>query len=145
MTTTREITAGHIDVGDARLRYWERGRGETVLLVHAGVFGDWFAPVFAEPALDDVHLVRVHRSGYGDSSVPEGHRTLADHARQCAQLLRTLGVDRAYWVGHSSGGSISMQAALDVPELVAGLILLEPAPSPAGPRPSSCVSRSSVR
>lgn len=133
MAEIREITTGILDVGDARLRYWERGSGPAVLLVHAGVFGDWFAPVFDEPALDGVRLIRVHRSGYGDSSAPAGPLSLADHGRQCRALLHGLGVDRAYWVGHSSSGSIGLQAAVDEPDLFAGLILLEPAPSPAGP------------
>ena len=133
MTTAHDITTGIIDVGDARLRYWERGTGPAVLLVHAGVFGDWFAPVFDEPALDGMRLIRVHRAGYGDSSVPDRQVTLADHARQCRSLLHELGVERAYGVGHSSGGSITLQAALDEPDLFAGLVLLEPAPSPAGP------------
>jgi len=42
-------------------------------------------------------------------------------------------VESAYWVGHSSSGCIGLQAALDHPDLLAGLLLLEPAPKPAGP------------
>jgi pimeloyl-ACP methyl ester carboxylesterase len=133
MDTTQEITTGVVDVGDARLRYRERGDGPPVLLLHAGVFGDWFAPVFAEPALDGVRLVEVHRAGYGDSSTPEGHLTFADHARQGVALLRALGIDRATWVGHSSSASMALQAAIDAPDAVSRLVLLEPAPSPAGP------------
>jgi pimeloyl-ACP methyl ester carboxylesterase len=133
MDTTQENTTGVVDVGDARLHYRERGDGPPVLLLHAGVFGDWFAPVFAEPALDGVRLVEVHRAGYGDSSTPEVHLTFADHARQCAALLRRLGIDRATWVGHSSSASMALQGAIDAPEAVARLVLLEPAPSPAGP------------
>lgn len=133
MTETTETTAGFVDVGDARLRFWERGQGEAVLLCHAGVFGEWFAPVFNDPALDNVRLIRIHRAGYGESSPPRTHLTFADHARHCRTLLHELGADRAYWVGHSSSGSIGIQAALDEPDLFAGLILLESAPSPAGP------------
>jgi pimeloyl-ACP methyl ester carboxylesterase len=133
MTDTREITTGTIDVGDARLRYWERGTGPAVLLSHAGVFGDWFAPLFDEPELDGYRLIRIHRAGYGDSSVPEHQVTFADHGRHQRTLLHRLGVERAYLVGHSSSASMALQAALDEPDLFAGLVLLEPAPSPAGP------------
>lgn len=133
MTKNAVTTTGFIDVGDARLRYWERGQGEPVLLSHAGVFGDWFAPLFNQPELDDVRLIRVSRAGYGDSSRPETHLTFADHARHSRTLLHELGAERAYVVGHSSSGSMALQAALDEQNLFAGLILLEPAPSPAGP------------
>ena len=133
MTTVHDSRTALIDVGDVQLRCWDRGDGPTILLVHAGVFGDWFAPVFDEPALDGFRVIRVHRAGYGASSRPHRHLTFADHARQCCQLLRELGVDRAYLVGHSSGGCIGLQAGLDYSDLLAGLLLLEPAPKPAGP------------
>lgn len=136
MTTTDTATInGRIDVGDVELEYWERGPRDAsaVVLVHAGVFGEWFRPMFDEPALDGFRLVRVHRAGYGASSRPSAHLTLADHARQCCRLLRELGIRRAHWIGHSSSGCIGLQAALDEPDLIASLVLLEPAPKPAGP------------
>lgn len=128
--------ARRMDVGDAELEYWERGAdapGPAVLLAHAGMFGEWFRPVFDQPALDGLRVVRVHRAGYGASSRPTGPLSLADHARQCCALLRGLGIERAVWVGHSSSACIGLQAALDHPDLVEGLVLLEPAPQPAGP------------
>jgi pimeloyl-ACP methyl ester carboxylesterase len=136
MTTTNTATIhGRIDVGDAELEYWDRGPrdADTLFLVHAGVFGEWFRPMFDEPALDRFRLIRVHRAGYGASSHSGAHLTLADHARQCCRLLRELGIRRAHWIGHSSSGCIGLQAALDNPDLIAGLVLLEPAPNPAGP------------
>ena len=134
-TTTGTVVHDHIDVGDVELEYWERGPRDApaVFLVHAGVFGEWFRPVFDEPALDGFRVVRVHRAGYGTSSRPRGHLTLADHARQCCRLLRELGIRQAHWIGHSSSGCIGLQAALDEPDLIAGLVLIEPAPKPAGP------------
>jgi pimeloyl-ACP methyl ester carboxylesterase len=41
--------------------------------------------------------------------------------------LTHLGVERAHVVGHSSGGAIALQLALDAPEMVHSLVLLEPA------------------
>lgn len=135
-STPNSGTPGHglVDVGDdVRIHYEERGTGDTVLLVHAGLYGDWFAPLLREPALDGHRVVRTHRAGYGASPRVDRHLTIADHARHCTVVLDRLGADRAWIVGHSSGGVIALQAALDRPDLVAGLILLEPAPSPSGP------------
>jgi pimeloyl-ACP methyl ester carboxylesterase len=42
-------------------------------------------------------------------------------------LLRYLGVERAHVVGHSFGGAFALQLALDAPDVVHSLILLEPA------------------
>jgi hypothetical protein len=51
----------------AGLAYDERGAGEVVCLVHAGVFGAWFAPLFEQPALDGFRVIRPIRPGYGHS------------------------------------------------------------------------------
>jgi pimeloyl-ACP methyl ester carboxylesterase len=115
----------------AEMHYEERGTGEVVCLVHAGVFSSWFAPLFTEPVLDGFRVIRLVRRGYGGVAAPDEPRSLAAHARSCAALLRELGVERAHWVGHSSSCCIGLQMALDDPDLVASLILFEPA-KPSG-------------
>jgi pimeloyl-ACP methyl ester carboxylesterase len=115
----------------AGLDYDERGAGEAVCLVHAGVFGAWFAPLFDQPALDGFRVIRPIRPGYGRRPAPSEAASIAAHARRCGELLRGLGVTRAHWVGHSSSCCIGLQLALDDPGLVASLILFEPA-KPSG-------------
>ncbi|HEX3305626.1 MAG TPA: hypothetical protein VHS32_05215 [Streptosporangiaceae bacterium] len=87
MTTAQDTRTALIDVGDVQLQCWERGDGPTILLVHASLFGDWFAPVFDEPALDGFRVIRVHRAGYGASPQPDRHLTFAatpDTAVDCS-------------------------------------------------------------
>jgi pimeloyl-ACP methyl ester carboxylesterase len=52
--------------------------------------------------------------------------SIAQQAADCRALLRGLGIERAHVVGHSSGGMIALQLALDAPEVVHSLVLLEP-------------------
>jgi len=118
----------------AGLDYEERGAGEAVCLVHAGIFSAWFAPLFEQPALDGLRVIRPIRPGYGRSPAPSTPASIAAHARRCGALLRGLGVTRAHWVGHSSSCCIGLQLALDDPGLVASLILFEPAKPSGGQR-----------
>jgi pimeloyl-ACP methyl ester carboxylesterase len=53
--------------------------------------------------------------------------SISDQAAHARLLLRHLGIDRAHVLGHSSGGDIALQLALDAPESVASLAVLEPA------------------
>jgi pimeloyl-ACP methyl ester carboxylesterase len=108
----------------AGLDYDERGAGEVVCLVHAGIFGQWFAPLFEQPALDGFRVVRPIRPGYGRSPAPSEPASL---------------VTRAHWVGHSSSCCIGLQLALDDPDLVASLILFEPA-KPSGSQREAAAS-----
>ena len=113
---------------DIDLEYRVRGTGEPVVLVHAGLFADWFQPLLEEPALAARYRVlSFHRVGYAGSSRVAGPVSIARQAAHVRALMRHLGIERAHIVGHSSGGNIALQLALDAPEQVHSLSILEPA------------------
>jgi pimeloyl-ACP methyl ester carboxylesterase len=72
-------------------------------------------------------VVTYHRIGYAGSSRVAGSVSISQQATHLAALMRHLGIQRAHLVGHSSGGNIILQLAMDSPELVASLAVLEPA------------------
>lgn len=105
-----------------------RGSGEPVVLIHPGHFADWFMPLAAEPVLADRYrLLTYHRVGCAGSSPAEGPISLAQQGAHCRLLLQYLGIERAHLVGHSSSGNIVLQLALDAPDVVRSLAVLEPA------------------
>jgi pimeloyl-ACP methyl ester carboxylesterase len=114
-------------VDGVELEYEIRGTGEPVVLIHAGVFAEWFRPLLDEPAVGRYRVVHYHRVGYAASGRVAGPVSIADQAAHLRALLRHLGIDRAHIVGHSSSGSIALQLALDAPHMVHSLALLEPA------------------
>ena len=110
------------------LEYEVLGSGEPVVLIHGGYIAAAFAPLIAEPVLRDrFRLVRYHRRGYAGSSHPDGPVPISRQAADCLALMRSLGIQQAHLVGHSYGGAIALQLALDAPEAVRSLSLLEPA------------------
>jgi pimeloyl-ACP methyl ester carboxylesterase len=102
------------------------GDGEPVLLVHAGVFGAWFEPLAADPALEGFRVIRLLRAGYTGGPAPTEHISMADHARHAALVLEALDATPAHVVAHSTGTVVALQLALDRPELVRSLVLSEP-------------------
>lgn len=110
------------------LEYEIRGAGEPVVLIHPGHFADWFAPLLGEPALTEHYRVlSYHRVGCVGSSPIGGPVSFAQQAAHCRSLMRHLRIERAHVVGHSSSGNIALQLALDAPDAVHSLALLEPA------------------
>jgi pimeloyl-ACP methyl ester carboxylesterase len=121
-----------------QLEYEIRGSGEPVLLIHGGVVAASYAPIMGEPALAGYRLIRYHRRGYAGSTKPEPGASVSirEQAADAVALLRHLRVDRAHIVGHSYGAVIALQLALDAPQVVHSLTLLEPAKAgfvPSGP------------
>jgi pimeloyl-ACP methyl ester carboxylesterase len=110
------------------LEYEVRGSGEWVVLIHAGVFADWFTPLLEETAITERYrALSYHRVGYAGSSRLSDPVSIAQQSAHCRSLMRCLGIERAHVVGHSSGGNIALQLALDAPDAVRSLALLEPA------------------
>lgn len=126
-------------VPGGELEYEVRGDGEPVLLIHGSLIAASFLPVMDEDALDDFRLIRYHRRGYAGSTAAEGPPStyIEQAAADAAALLEHLGVKRAHVVGHSYGGVIALQLALDTPEVAHSLVLLDPAGQPPVPESDS--------
>ena len=118
----------HFEVDGAVIEYQVQGNGEPVLLIPLSLVIDGLAyPLFAQPALASRYqLIHYHRRGYMGSTLGSGLLTIERQAADAAALLRHLGVKTAHIAGHSIGGQIALQLALDAPELVHSLALLEP-------------------
>src|SRR3989304_1701633 len=114
------------DINGAQLEIRERGSGEPVVFVHGGM-GDECAAVVKEPALANRYRpIDYHRRGWGNSSRAEGPVSIAQQVADCRAVIEHLGVQRAHFVGQSYGGVIVLQLALDAPEAVHSLAVLEP-------------------
>ncbi len=124
-----------ISVSGTELEYELRGisAGEPVVLIHWGVGAKWAEPLLEQQALTSRYqLLSYHRAGFAGSGPLEGPPTMAAHAAHCHQLMRELGITRAHIVGHSSSVPVALQLALDAPDAVHTLTLMEAA-RPAAP------------
>jgi pimeloyl-ACP methyl ester carboxylesterase len=128
-------------INDVALEFKVQGNGEPVLLIHPGIFADWFTPLLQEPTLSRYRLVHYHRVGCAGSSRVAGPVSLGQQAAHSRFLLQHLGIARAHVVGHSSSGNIALQLALDAPDVVQSLAVLEPALMSV---PSAATSRAFV-
>jgi 3-oxoadipate enol-lactonase len=110
------------------LEYETNGDGEAVLLIHGSHVADAFLPLTRESALADPYrLIRYHRRGFaGSGPVPDAF-SIEQQAQDALALMTQLGVKRTHVIGHSYGGAIAVQLAIDAPRLVHSLVVLEPA------------------
>src|SRR5688500_9159269 len=110
-------------------RVWEyevKGSGEPVLLISTGPIADSFLPLFPEKALDPYRLIRYRQRALNGGTNGHAPVSFAQHAADAAALLGHLGVRRAHVAGHSTGAAIALQLAVDRPDMVGTLALLEP-------------------
>jgi epoxide hydrolase 4 len=125
-----ELREGYADVGDVKLHYVEAGEGPLVLLLH-GFPEFWFGwRLQIEPLVAaGFRVVAPDTRGINLSSKPEGFEAygvdlLAD---DISGLIGELGADSAHLVGHDWGGSIAWTVAMNHPEVVDRLAILNAA------------------
>ena len=114
-----------VDVGGHRLRIRAVGQGPPDFLCLHGLLDTLEVWHKVEPALAERgRVILVDQRGHGESDTPAGPYSRRDLASDLTSLLDTLGVERAFLIGHSMGGIVAMSTALASPERVAGLVLL---------------------
>src|SRR5436190_5371535 len=100
------------------------GDGAAVLFSHGFLMDhDMFEPQVAALS-DEFRCIAWDERGFGRTAATHDF-TYWDSADDALALLSHLGIDRAFLVGMSQGGFLSMRAALRAPERVLGLGLID--------------------
>ena len=108
-----------------QLHYDITGRGEpTIVLTHglASSSATWQAQVLA--LATSSRVVTWDLRGHGQSGSPDGPYRLEDLAADLRDVLDDAGIERAVVLGHSAGGAVALQFALDQARRTAGLVLV---------------------
>lgn len=116
------------DNGEIKIYHEIHGQGDPLLLIHGlgSSSRDW------EPQLS--HFSRLFKvitldlRGQGRSSKPPGPYTISMFAEDTARLLEGLDCGPVHLLGISLGGMVAFQMALDFPELIKKLVIVNSVP-----------------
>lgn len=119
--------ARSVDLAQGRLAYLDEGEGPPILYLH-GWHGSKRYFEGAVPRLPGFRHLALDFFGFGESDAP-GRFSYAprDQAKAAREFARALGIPAAAVVGHSMGGAVAVELALQDPPFVKSLVLVEPA------------------
>ena len=124
------LREGYAEVGDVKLHYVEAGAGPLVVLLH-GFPAFWYSwsEQIAPLVKGGFRVVAPDLRGYNLSSKPGAFTdyTADKPAADIAGLIRELGAESATVVGHDWGGSVAWTLAMNNPEVVDRLVILNAA------------------
>jgi haloacetate dehalogenase len=127
------FTLDHVDVGEVTLRVRHGGSGPPVVLLHGHprthVTWQHVAPALAA----DHTVVCPDLRGYGRSSKPPAGEDFAGYSKRAmagdiVALMARLGHERFAVAGHDRGSYVAMRLALDHPDAVTHLAVLDGVP-----------------
>ncbi len=117
-----------LDIDHALVHYRDEGQGPPILLLH-GTFASLHTfDGWVDELKSSYRLIRLDLPGFGLSEVTEDHvYSMERYLEVIKTLLDELGIDRVTIAGSSLGGWLAWEFALDFPELVERLILIDAA------------------
>src|SRR6187551_1613952 len=124
------LREGYAEVGEATLHYVEAGDGPMVVLLH-GFPESWYGwrQQIAPLVEAGFRVVAPDLRGYNLSSKPDSFAeyTADKPADDVRGLILALGAESAMVVGHDWGGSVAWTLAMNHPEVVDRLVILNAA------------------
>jgi len=111
-------------VKDIDMYYEMTGEGDPILFIHGlgSSTRDWEeqVPVFSQK----YKIITIDLRGHGQTDKPKGPYSMKMFAEDIAELLKKLGINSTHILGISLGGGVAFQMAVDYPELVKSLIIV---------------------
>lgn len=125
-----------IQVGGARINLVRGGQGPAVLLLHGYPQTHCILHKIAPRLADRFTVVATDLRGYGDSSKPAGLPDHSNYAKRAmaldqVEVMQALGHEEFHLVGHDRGGRVAHRLALDHPQSVKKLAVLDICPTGA--------------
>ena len=129
-----QFQRGECDVNGVRINYRKGGSGPPLLLLHGYPQTHVIWHRIAGPLAERFTVVAADLRGYGDSSKPDGGKDHVGYSKRemaldQVELMRALGFQRFDILAHDRGARVSHRLAMDHPESVRRLILLDIAPT----------------
>lgn len=113
-----------VDVGEARVAYYEEGSGKPLLLLHGCPFSSFIWRRVIARLSSRYRCLAPDLLGLGDTETPEGADwSLRAQAAMVLGFLDELGLEHAYVVGHDHGGAIAQLLAAEHPDRIDRLVL----------------------
>jgi len=121
----RKIDSKKVKVGGLDIHYLTGGQGEPLIVIHGGGGNGARAWMKNIEALAGNYTVYVpDLPGFGHSQPMEGDYYIPELVEFVEAFSRSLGLKRFYLLGHSLGGGIALNYALEFPYRVTKLVLV---------------------
>lgn len=119
-----------IDVGGYELEVISRGKGDHTIILESGLdetYDTWIEPGIFDSLAQYYKVIAYNRAGYGKSDRGPVPRVPMQVFNDLKSIIDSKSNnEQVFLVGHSMGGAYVRATAIQYPEQVAGIVLIDP-------------------
>lgn len=123
-----QVKKKYLEQSKYTIAYTDEGQGDiTIVFIHGlgSYLQAWIKNV--DVLKNDYRCISIDLPGYGKSSKEPHSGLMTFYAGILNEFVKEMKLENVYLAGHSMGGQISMTTTLLYPDIVKGLILVDPA------------------
>jgi 2-hydroxy-6-oxonona-2,4-dienedioate hydrolase len=130
-----------VDANGTRTRYFDIGEGDPLFLIHGGNYGSYANAEDWDLVVDDLakhfRVIAIDKIGTGftDNPVSDDDWLIGASVRHAYETIQTLGLGKVHIAGHSRGGYTVTRLALEHPEVVETLVIVNSSSLMTPPNP----------
>ena len=123
----------YIEINGINTRYFEKGSGDPIVLIHGGHFGggasaeDWFLNF--DNLAEKYHVYAFDKIGQGHTDNPKKDTDyiMGTQIIHAYGFIKKLNIKKPHLIGHSRGGYIVTRLALEYPEIAKSIVIIDSA------------------
>ncbi|MFN8254952.1 MAG: alpha/beta fold hydrolase [Bacteroidales bacterium] len=115
----------YFEINGCRLHYIDEGKGETILFVHGTPSWSFDFRNVIKGLGNNFRCIAIDHIGFGLSEKPEHYDyTTQNHSKTLEKFILSKGLEKITLVVHDFGGPIGLNFAIQYPEKIKNLIIL---------------------
>ena len=134
----KDENAKYVDVNGYRTRYFEKGRGDAMLLVHGGQAGGTANAQSWQQTFEYLskyfHVYALDKIGSGFTDNPKTEEEWENYyslvVEHIYDFMEAVGIEKVHLIGQSQGGWPVTRIALDHPEMVLSVVNMDSGMAP---------------
>jgi pimeloyl-ACP methyl ester carboxylesterase len=115
-----------LDLSDIRIAYCENGSGTNLLLLHGNSGSKSIFKLYQDKYFSNFHTYALDSRGHGESISIDSKYSINQYSDDVIRFCENLGIKKAYIIGYSDGGNISLFLAKKRPDIFERIIAISP-------------------
>ena len=122
----RKLETKYAELSTVKLAYSEYGNGENLLLLHGNSENKSIFGKYQTEYLKNFHTYAIDSRGHGKSISVDEKYTIKQYSEDIIEFCRYLNIDKAFVLGYSDGGNISLFLATQDPKRFSKIYAISP-------------------